>query len=318
MDTMKAWEFARYGTPEVLRLVERPMPAPAAGDVLVQVLASGVNPSDVKNVGGHFKSTLPRVPGRDFAGVIVRGDGRDGEEVWGSAPGFGVARDGTHQQYIALPSAWVAHRPRTLPVERAAAVGVPWLAAWISLVTAGQLRAGETLLVTGVAGAVGNAATQIAHALQARVIGVDRSSVNPSGADALIDSTKADVTAEARRLTDGKGVDMVLDAVGGPLFEACLRSLRKNGRQVAMASSPQVVSFNLVDFYHRGTRLLSADTMSLDGAEIVGILDRLARGFESGAYRAPKVQTWPFERAIDAYFAVAGPGQGVKQVLVAG
>lgn len=314
-NSMKAWQFDRYGAPDVMRLVDRTIPEPTAGEVLIKVLASGVNPSDVKNVSGHFKSTLPRVPGRDFAGVIVGGN-RDNEEVWGSAPGFGVVRDGTHREYVVLPSDWISKKPSALSMEQAAAVGVPWLAAWTSLVAIGKLQAGESLLMTGVSGSVGNAATQIAHELKARVIGVDRSSDNPSGADELIDTTKADLTSEAHRLTDGKGVDMVLDAVGGALFEPCIRALRKGGRQVAMSSSPQVVSFNLVDFYHNTARLLGMDTMALSGPEVAGILNHLAGGFDSGAYRPPGVRTWPFDRTIDAYQAASQPGQRAKHVLV--
>lgn len=317
MSTMQAWCFKQYGAPSALELQTHERPRSGPGEVLVKVLAAGINPSDVKNISGHFKSTLPRVPGRDFAGVIVGGD-RDGEEVWGSAPGFGVTRDGSHQQYLVLPSAWVSRKPKALGMEQAAAIGVPWLAAWTSLVTIGRLQEGETLLITGVSGSVGSAATQIAHQRKARVIGVDRSSANPSGADALIDTTGGvDLADEARGLTDGQGVDMVLDAVGGRLFEACLKALHKGGRQVAMASTPQVVNFNLVDFYHNTSRLFGMDTMALTGPEVAAILDGLAPGFESGAYRAPSVQTWPFAQAIGAYEAVTKPGLGVKHVLVA-
>lgn len=317
METMQAWQFEQYGTPDVMRQVERPLPTPAANEVLIKVLAAGVNPSDVKNVSGHFKSTLPRVPGRDFAGIIVGGD-REGEAVWGSAPGFGVTRDGSHQAYLALPSNWVSRKPSALGMEQAAAIGVPWLAAWTSLVKIGRLQAGETLLITGASGAVGNAAIQIAHARNARVIGVDRHDGNPSGADALINTTRSDLATEAHALTDGKGVDMVLDAVGGPLFEACLKSLRKGGRQIAMASNPQAVNFNLVDFYHNTARLLGMDTMALTGPEVADILNHLADGFERGTYRPPAVQSWPFERAVDAYMAVSQPGPRAKHVLVAG
>lgn len=315
MDTMQAWRFDRYGTPDVMSLRELPMPVPGPGEVLIKVLASGVNPSDAKNVSGHFKAPLPRVPGRDFAGLIVAGDGREGEEVWGSGPGFGVARDGAHAQYLAMPSAWVVAKPAHLDMAQAAAIGVPYLAAWSSLVTAGALKENETVLVTGVSGAVGRAAVQIAHRLGARVIGAGISGANPSQADAIV-STKQDGWVEAvRALTDGRGVDLVLDAVGGALFEPCLASLRHGGRQVAIASNPQQVSFNLVDFYHRGARLLGVDTMALSGEEIAAIMRQLRDGFEDGSYRPPGVQAWPFDRAVAAYQAVLGSGQPVKHVL---
>lgn len=315
MPSMKAWRFDRYGAPSVLALHEMPMPTPGPGEVLVRIDASGVNPSDVKNVSGHFKAKAPRTPGRDYAGVIVAGEGREGEEVWGSGPGFGVARDGTHATYVAMPSAWVTPKPRRLGMAEAAAVGVPYLAAWASVVTEGRLREGETILVTGISGAVGRAATQIAHKIGARVIGAGRSSDNPSQADAIIDTTTQDLVQETLAKTDGRGVDLVLDGVGGALFEPCLRCLRPGGRQIAIASNPKVVTFDLVDFYHRKSQLLGVDTMGISGEEIASILRALHDGFEDGSLRAPEVQSWPFERAVDAYDATLASKKTVKHVL---
>jgi NADPH:quinone reductase-like Zn-dependent oxidoreductase len=312
---MKAWSFDRYGTPDVLALVERAIPVPRRGEALVRVVATAVNPSDVKNVSGHFKSALPRVPGRDFAGVVVGGDGPLGAEIWGSGPGWGVGVDGAHTEYVVVPADCISRRPATLTVDEAASVGVPYLAAWASLITEGKLEAGETVLVTGVSGAVGRAATQIAHWKGARVLGASISLDNPSGADAMIDTSKQNLAAEARALTGGRGVDLVLDAVGGVLFEPCLASLRHGGRQVAIASNPQVVSFNLVDFYHGLKRLLAVDTMSLTGPDIVGVLDHLRSGFEEGALVPPPVRTWSFEDAPKAYDEVRTGGDGRKQVL---
>jgi NADPH:quinone reductase-like Zn-dependent oxidoreductase len=312
---MKAWIFEHYGSPDALVLAERPMPAPGPGEVLIKVLASGINPSDVKNVSGHFKSALPRVPGRDFAGVVVAGAGREGEEVWGSAPGFGVLRDGTHAEYIAVPSAWVARKPASLDMAQASAIGVPFLAAWASLVSVGRIQAGETVLITGVSGAVGRAATQIAHWRQARVIGADRSRRNPSGADAVIDTTTQDLASEVHALTGGRGADLALDAVGGTLFEPVSKALRVGGRQLVIASNPQVVSFNLVDFYHGLKHLAGVDTMSLTGEEIVATLEGLVPGFERGDLTPPAIRAWPYAEAVAAYAAVATGGSGLKHVL---
>lgn len=315
MSKIKIWSFERYGPPSALTLQEREMPQPSSGEVLIKVAATAINPSDVKNVSGHFKSGTPRVPGRDYAGTIVAGDGRQGEKVWGSGPGFGVARDGAHAEYFVMPSAWVSRKPPQLSMEQAAAIGVPYLAAWSALVTAGEVQAGETVLATGVSGAVGRAATQIAHWKKARVIGASRSSDNPSGADAMINTTRQDLAAEVQALTDGKGADLALDAVGGVLFEPCVNALRRGGRQVAIASKPQVVSFNLVDFYHGRKRLLGVDTMGLSGADIVTLMDQLRAGFEQGALQPPAIQTWSFDQAVAAYEAVAQGGASVKHVL---
>jgi NADPH2:quinone reductase len=95
MKTMKALRFEKYGPPSVLAIQELPVPDLKTGEALVELHASAINPSDVKNVAGVFKASLPRIPGRDFAGVVVAGDGWKGKEVWGSGAGFGISRDGT-------------------------------------------------------------------------------------------------------------------------------------------------------------------------------------------------------------------------------
>lgn len=313
---MRAWQFDRYGPPSVLTLVERSALAPRSGDVLVKVQASGVNPSDVKNVAGHFKASLPRVPGRDYAGIVIAGDAPEGEEVWGSGPRFGVARDGTHAEYVLLASAWLSRKPRNLSMPQAASIGVPFLAAWWALVAAGQLAAGETILITGGAGAVGNAATQIARGRGARVISADRSSANPNGADAVVDTTKEPLTESVLALTERRGVDLVLDTVGGELFEPALKSLRLEGRQIAIASNPQTVTFNLVDFYHGRRRLIGVDTMGLTGEQIAGTLDGLREGFENGTLQPSPLKTWPFVQAVEAYEAVERRDPPTKHVLV--
>jgi NADPH2:quinone reductase len=214
-----------------------------------------------------------------------------------------------------LPASWISTRPRNITPEEAATVGVPYLAAWSGLVTAGNLRTGESVLVTGVSGAVGRAATQIAHWKGARVIGASISLENPSGADAIVDTTRQDLASEVLALTDGKGVDLVLDAVGGPLFEPCIQSLRHGGRQVSIASKPQTVTFNVVDFYHGMKTLSGVDTMALSGLEITSLMNQLRPGFEEGVLRPPPVQTWAFTDAPRAYEAVAHEHGGKKHVL---
>src|SRR5579871_5706332 len=151
---MKALRFAAYGPPSVLKLVDREMPKPGPGESLVEIEAAAINPSDIKNVAGAFKSPLPRTPGRDYAGVVVDGPGK-GREVWGSGEAFGVSRDGSHAQFIVIPEQWLSNKPANLSMAEAASIGVPYLTAWSGLVDAAGVKTGETVLVTGAAGAVG-------------------------------------------------------------------------------------------------------------------------------------------------------------------
>lgn len=314
---MKTLLFESYGPPGVLKLVDVQKPEPGRGEVLIRIEATAINPSDVKNVAGHFHSPVPRVPGRDFAGVVVGGEANIGTEIWGSGPGFGVARDGAHTEYVVMPVEWVSKKPASLSMEQAAAVGVPYVTAWSALVRVGDVAPGEVVLIVGVSGAVGRAATQIAHWRGARVIGAATSARNPSGADAIIDTTTGELDKEVRVLTEGKGVDLVLDAVGGHMFEPSLRSLRAGGRQIAITSSmDRRVSFDLIDFYRNRSRLLGVNTMVLTGSETAEILDELRHGFDNGHLLPPEVSTWPFERAVEAYEAVARGGARTKQLLV--
>jgi NADPH2:quinone reductase len=314
---MKALQFSAYGSPDVLTIEEIPIPEPREGEVLIQIKATAINPSDVKNVAGHFKSPLPRVPGRDYAGVVVGGDAEKGLEVWGSGAGFGVVRDGAHAEYIVVTKDSVAQKPPQLSMKQAAAIGVAYLAAWSALVVIGNIQAGETVLIVGVAGAVGRAATQIAHWKKARVIGADVRSGNPSKADAVINTTTANLSEEVRRLTSGKGADLVLDTVGGPMFGPSLKSLRHGGRQIAIScTKDRTVSFDLVDFYHNSSHLAGVDTMKLTGAEIANLMNQLQIGFQEGHLQAPEITTWAFDRAIEAYKAVEKGGTSAKHILI--
>jgi NADPH:quinone reductase-like Zn-dependent oxidoreductase len=204
-------------------------------------------------------------------------------------------------------------------MEEAATVGVPYLTAWSALVHVGNIQEGETVLVVGVSGAVGRAATQIAHWKKARVLGAARHSDNPAKADAVINTASVDLAQEVRALTGGKGADLVLDAVGGPMFEPSLKSLRRGGRQIAISSTKdRQVTFDLVDFYHNESRLIGLDTLKFTGPEIAEIMNNLAAGFESGDLEPPPVTTWPLERGVEAYEAVAKGAAQTKQVLVPG
>jgi NADPH2:quinone reductase len=316
MTIMKALRFEKYGPPSVLSIQELQVPDPKPGEALVELHASAINPSDVKNVAGVFKAALPRIPGRDYAGVVVAGDGWKGKEVWGSGAGFGVWRDGTHAQYIVASADGLSEKPAHLSMEEASTIGVPYLAAWSGLIDAANIQGGETVLITGVLGAVGRAATQIAHWKQAKVIGADVSD-KPSDVDVFINTKAKELPAEVKALTNGKGADLVFDAVGGPMFETSLKSLRLGGRQVAITSIGNGrVEFSLVDFYHSVQRLIGVDTVKLTGPAIANIMNKLRTGFEEGYLRPSPVQRWSLDQAIEAYSAVEKGASSSKHVFL--
>ena len=181
-NVMKSLRFAKFGPLSVLRIEEVPIPEPGEGEALVQVKAAAINPSDIGNVAGHFKNTtLPRTPGRDFAGIAVKGMRHEGAEVWGSFGELGIVHDGSHAEYVVVPGETLSLKPKSLSMAQAAAIGVPFITAWASVVSAAQIQPGETILVIGAAGAVGQAAIQIANWKQARVIGADMRSELKNG-----------------------------------------------------------------------------------------------------------------------------------------
>jgi NADPH:quinone reductase-like Zn-dependent oxidoreductase len=284
---------------------------------LIQVKAAAINPSDIKNVSGFFQgTTLPRTPGRDFSGIVVEGKKYKGKEVWSSGPGLGITRDGAHAEYVTAPEEALSLKPATLSMEEAAAIGVPFITAWFALVHAAELREGETILIVGAAGAVGQAATQIANWRKARVLGAARSSNPIPGADAVINTTTGDVRERVFELTKGKGADAVFDTVGGPMFEPALRSLGIGGRHVAITSTgDRLVCFDLVDFYHNRSRLIGVDSMKFTPAEVGVIAEELRAGFEANILKVPPIKAVPFENAVEAYEKIAGGQEGMKQVL---
>jgi NADPH2:quinone reductase len=314
---MKSLRFSEFGPPSVLRIEEVPIPEPGEGEALVQVKAAAINPSDTGNVAGHFKNTtLPRTPGRDFAGIAVKGMHHEGAEVWGSFGKLGIVLDGSHAEYVVVPVETLSIKPKSLSMAQAAAIGVPFITAWASVVSAAQIQPGETILVVGAAGAVGQAAIQIANWKQARVIAADMRSDPIPGAEAVIDTKTEDLEKWVLELTAGKGVDAVFDTVGGPMFEPALRSLRFGGRQVAISSAGQPrVSFNLRDFYHNFSRLLGVDSFGLTSPQIAEIEAELRLGFETGALKPLPIEIVPFESAVDAYSRVAAGQARTKQVL---
>src|SRR5438477_856480 len=128
---MRSLRFAEFGPPSVLQIEEVPIPEPGEAEALVHVKAAAINPSDIADVSGRFRNTtLPRTPGRDFAGVVVKGKQHEGEEVWGSAPKLGIVRDGSHAEYVVVPAETLSPKPKSLSMAQAAAIGVPYITAW--------------------------------------------------------------------------------------------------------------------------------------------------------------------------------------------
>jgi NADPH:quinone reductase-like Zn-dependent oxidoreductase len=320
---MRALRFERTGSLDNLAVKDVPTPVATGSELLIKVEAAAINPSDPKNVLGLMhETTLPRTPGRDFAGRVVGGPAAAlGQRVFGTGGDLGFARDGSHAEYLVVPSEAAVPMPRDFSFAQAAAIGVPYLTA-AAVIQRAQLLAGETILILGTRGSVGSAATRIAHRMGARVIGVVRSKqdlpkVSALPVNAWIDLESTGLTAGCRALTSGEGADVVFDTVGGPLFEACLASVARRGRQVSIAAGGMPrVTFSLVDFYHNESRLLGLDSLKWGFKEGADILRELVPAFESGEYPAPEVLSVPLEKGVEYYRLIQDGKAKAKVVLV--
>lgn len=310
---MRALRFNEFGNPAVLQVVD--LPEPAGPDAVIRVAAASVNPSDVANVAGSMEWTvLPRTPGRDFAGVVVSGPSEwVGTEVWGTGGDVGFTRDGSHAELLAVPAEALVRKPEQLSFNEASAVGVNFVVGWYGAVDTAGLTTGETIAIFGVSGGVGGAVAQIAAALGASVIGVDRHApgAGTPAADVIDDfitfDPAADVAAEVKKLTGGAGADVVYDAVGGVTTPAALASLGHRGRLVVISAiGSTAVEIDLKALYRNETRIFGIDSTKLGVVDCARLLEQLGHYFESGQFRPlPVTATYSLEDARDAYQAVA-------------
>ena len=314
---MQALRFREFGGFDKLNVETLPDPQPKPDELVVRIRAASLNPSDAKNVLGRMEgTTLPRTPGRDFAGVVVNGPRQMiGMEVWGTGGDVGFARDGAYAELLVVPVDGVRPKPRNLSFEEAAAAGTNFVTAWIGLIETVHFQSGETVVVTGAAGGVGSAVTQIAKWKGGRSIGVDRSPMSPQrqtefAIDHFLISDPTEnyksMVDGARQLTGGKGANVAFDCVGGPLFEPSLRTLGQLGRQVNITSvDDRRVSFDLLDFYHRRLSLFGVDSRSYDTVACAAILEHLTPGFGSRALKPiPIVKRLTLNDAAQAFTQV--------------
>jgi NADPH:quinone reductase len=295
--------------------IERRPLSRAANEVLIEVRAAAVNPSDVKAATGLMPyAVFPRTPGRDYAGIVIDGPaGSVGREVFGSSGDLGIRRDGSHATHLAVEADAVVEKPKNLSWEEAAGIGVPFVTAMEGFRRAGMPERGETVLVMGVNGKVGQAAVQIASWNAARVIGVVRKNEPYEGhANSrveVIDASGPDVATRVRELTDGKGADIVFNTVGDPYFQVAHQSLALRGRQILIATIERIVPFDILGFYRGQHTYVGIDTLALSSIAAGAVLRELGPGFASGQLKPFPIKPgaiYPLQDAKSAFLAVAG------------
>jgi NADPH2:quinone reductase len=238
---MKAIEITQTGGPDVLRLVEVEPPAPAAGQALVQVHAAGVNFIDIYYREGIYKTAMPFIPGQEGAGVIVQ----VGADVKNFRAGDAVAwcmSPGAYAEFVAVPEANLVRVPAGIGFERAAAILLQGMTANYLATSTFPLKSGDIALVHAGAGGVGLLLTQMASQIGAHVISTVSTEekaelARAAGARDVILYTKEDFEPAVKRITGGRGVDVVYDSVGKTTFEHSLKCLRPRGMLVLFGAS---------------------------------------------------------------------------------
>src|SRR5581483_5985322 len=238
---MKAIRVSHTGGPEVMELAEVAVPQPKPAEAIVKVNVAGVNTIDAQIRDGRLRTPLPFIPGQEGAGVVSA----VGSQAKSVKPGDRVAWSGTlgtYAEYVAVPEEHLVPVPTSITDEQATAAMVHGLTAHYLVHDAHKLKAGETALIHAAAGGVGLLLVQLARAAGARVIGTVSSDdkgklAREAGADEVIVFMRKDFEEEVKRLTSGKGVDVVYDGVGKATFEKNLNVMRLRGMLVLYGMS---------------------------------------------------------------------------------
>jgi NADPH:quinone reductase len=321
---MKAIQIQETGGPEVLQLVDLPIPQPGPGQVLLRVEATGVNFIEIYFRKGVYKAALPLTPGSEAAGTVEE----LGPGVTGFAAGDLVASTsvlGSYAEYALAPAAQLVKVPAGLSPEKAAAAMLQGMTAHYLVHSTFPLKAGDTALVHAGAGGVGLLLTQMAVKIGARVISTVSTPAKAelsreAGASDVILYTEQDFEAEVKRLTNGKGVDVVYDSVGKTTFEKSLNCLRPRGLMALFgASSGPVPPFDLIQLNSKGSLFITRPTLwhyIATRAELEWRSGDVLGWAASGALKLRTEHTYPLAQAAQAQIDMESRKTAGKILLV--
>jgi len=326
--TMRAVEITGYGKPEVLRIGERPVPQPAQGEVLVRVAAAGVNRPDVLQRLGHYPVPpgASDIPGLEIAGTVVAvGAGVShwsvGDELCALVQGGGYA------EYCTAPAPQCLPIPKGLPVVEAASLPETFFTVWSNVFDRARLAAGESLLVQGGSSGIGVTAIQMAKAFGHRVLATAGSAQKCAaceelGADRAINYRTEDFVAVVKEATEGRGVNVILDMVGGEYIDRELKCLADDGRLVIIAMlGGAKANVNLNEILRRRLTLtgstLRPRPIAFKGAIASSLREKVWPHIESGAIRPVIYRIFPLAEAAHAHLLMESSEHIGKIVLAA-
>ena len=314
--------FTSSAVPEVLKLEELPDPQPGPGQVVIRVGAAGVNPVDAYIRTGTYasKPSLPYTPGTDAAGVVTS-VGPDvkrvkvGDRVYTTG-----SKTGTYAEQTLCDEATVHPLPGHVSFEQGAAIGVPYGTAYRALFIRAQAKPAETILVHGASGGVGTAAVQLAHAIGVTVIGTAGSDagmklVREQGAQHALNHSADGYLDELMKLTDGRGVDAILEMLANKNLAKDLTVLAKKGR-VAVIGNRGTIEINPRDAMAREADIRGVTLMNTSPEEYRLIHAALGAGLENGSLKPVIGERIPLAEAARAHETIMGSGTLGKIVLI--
>jgi NADPH:quinone reductase-like Zn-dependent oxidoreductase len=334
--------ITRAGPPEVLAIKDAPDPQPKAGEVRIRVEASGINFADILGRMGLYPD-LPPIPvvlGYEVSGrVDLVGPGTDGD--WIGRDVIAMTRFGGYADMVCVPESQVFARPPGRSALEGAAIPVNYFTAWQLVVVMGGLKRGETVLVHSVGGGVGIAATQIAKHLGAKVIGTasaaKHAELRALGVDHLIDYRTEDFETRTREITNGRGVELILDAVGGDSLKKGYRILAPTGRlgmfgisaaatgkkrnvlgMVSLLARTPWLSFNPISLMNANKGVFGVNLGHLwgEGDRIRGWADQLFDLWRQAAIKPVIAHSFRFDEAAQAHHFIQDRKNVGKVLLV--
>lgn len=325
---MRAMLVKQFGVPEAMSFEEVVEPEPGPGEIVIEAHAIGVNFPDLLVVEGKYQilPDPPFSPGKEAAGVV--------REVGSGVSDFKVGdrvmtqlEYGAYRERVLAPAANTTILTGNIGFEEAAAFGLGYLTVYFALIRRARLEAGETVLVTGADGGVGSAGVQLAKALGAKVIAVGRTedgraTALEQGADHAIGADTEGFKEQVLELTDGHGADVILETVGGDLFQASMRSIAWEGRLViigfASGEIPTIKAGHVLVKNMTLIGLQSSDYRECEPESIRNAQEMLLDLYNQGSIDVPVSATYPLESAAKALKAIQAGGVRGKIVLTTG
>ena len=318
---MRAVVLTEFGEPEVLRVTDVPVPTPAADEVLVRVHATALNRADLLQRRGFYPNPFPTahdIPGMEFAGEVVAAPANAAARASRFKPGdhvMGIVSGGAYAEYVVIPAEQAMRTPRGMSLADAAAIPEVFITAWDALVLQGGLKPGGTALVHAGASGVGTAAIQICRAMGARIIvtcsgargGVDKvQACRDLGASLVVDYTTQDFVKEVADFTQGRGVDVVLDVIGGDYTVRNVACLALKGRiiQVGTMAGPSK-DFNVASLMGKRASIIGTVLRPRPKEEKIAVSQAFAEAllpdFDAGVLKPIIDKRFTLDQIVEAH-----------------